>query len=457
MTKENEMITVFIASTNEHRSVADALREKLDVSGILVKPWWDAFSPGKTILEELARISKECNFAAFIFAPADFTHSKSRTEPSLRDNIIFEFGLFQGTLGRSRCFAVCPKGQLIKQISDLEGLIKIEYDPEKFKQDPRSAMATPAQSILRQINTASVNKSKKNDKDLSLSGLIEQAREVLQESSKNDDSHDSLQEFISQLLPEAPWPHGKYESKWDWIRNVTQRQIIRQDTDINRLYAIDHLDPFVWVYTETYYYFFLQARQYLKKNYDIESEEWKIRFSKPLFDAVNSALIRIQGFLPEIDGQGSSFTAFDDGDKPFLEQSEKPELEIARILIWRPNTLLAPYADTTIRMHSAFNIPLFYLPPSVLKQSFPSEYLVCCAKEQTEDTPKDEFSALVWRKGAGGTTYPINQLEIHPLKHFHSLLLNQSLLFAIDAQQLIKIGKWEEFESSVGANNDKQQ
>jgi predicted nucleotide-binding protein len=87
------------------------------------------FNPGRSTLDRLVELSREVDFAAFVFAEDDWTTTDS-TEPgqaSPRDKVVFEAGLFGGALGIRRTFILHANDS--KLPSDLLGLTAARYDP----------------------------------------------------------------------------------------------------------------------------------------------------------------------------------------------------------------------------------------------------------------------------------------------------------------------------------------
>jgi len=98
-----------------------------------VEPWTTSFNPGTTTLERLLELTHEVDFAAFVFAQDDWTtHNPLESPPpgsgqaSPRDNVVFEAGLFGGTLGMRRTFILHASGS--KLPSDLLGLTCVRYE-----------------------------------------------------------------------------------------------------------------------------------------------------------------------------------------------------------------------------------------------------------------------------------------------------------------------------------------
>ena len=98
-----------------------------------VEPWTTSFNPGTTTLDRLLELTREVDFAAFVFAQDDWTTPSPPISPapesglaSPRDNVVFEAGLFGGVLGMRRTFILHAAGT--KLPTDLLGLTCVRYD-----------------------------------------------------------------------------------------------------------------------------------------------------------------------------------------------------------------------------------------------------------------------------------------------------------------------------------------
>ena len=122
---------IFLGSSGKQEKLLQALTRGLgDVAQ--VEPWTSSFNPGTTTLERLLQLAHEVDFAAFVFAQDDWTtNSPPASDPtgsgqaSPRDNVVFEAGLFGGTLGMRRTFILHASGS--KLPSDLLGLTCVRY------------------------------------------------------------------------------------------------------------------------------------------------------------------------------------------------------------------------------------------------------------------------------------------------------------------------------------------
>jgi hypothetical protein len=71
------------------------------------------------------------DFAVFIFSPDDLVVMREKSHLSVRDNVLFELGMFIGHLGRQRSFFVVPEGEdQLHLPSDLSGIAPAKYDPK---------------------------------------------------------------------------------------------------------------------------------------------------------------------------------------------------------------------------------------------------------------------------------------------------------------------------------------
>jgi hypothetical protein len=124
---------IFLGSSGKQAKLIQALSRGLgDVAD--VEPWTATFNPGTTTLGRLVELTREVDFAAFVFAQDDWTSGGSSTfdaaadaavQASPRDNVVFEAGLFGGVLGMDRTFILHANGA--KLPTDLLGLTCVRY------------------------------------------------------------------------------------------------------------------------------------------------------------------------------------------------------------------------------------------------------------------------------------------------------------------------------------------
>src|SRR6476619_2863472 len=119
---------IFMGSSGKQAKLLQGLTRGLeDVAH--VEPWTTSFNPGTTTLERLLELTREIDFAAFVFAQDDWTTNTSIEAPapaSPRYTVVFEAGLFGGVLGMRRTFILHASGA--KLPTDLLGLTFFRND-----------------------------------------------------------------------------------------------------------------------------------------------------------------------------------------------------------------------------------------------------------------------------------------------------------------------------------------
>jgi hypothetical protein len=101
-------------------------------------------------LEELELQLKRHSFAVLVASPDDEIYKRGELSPAMRDNLLVEFGMFAGAVGRKRVFFVCPREPEIALPSDLSGMIQARYDANRAGRGPAdraAAVQVPCQQI----------------------------------------------------------------------------------------------------------------------------------------------------------------------------------------------------------------------------------------------------------------------------------------------------------------------
>jgi hypothetical protein len=129
---------LFLGSSGKQAKLVQALTRGLaDVAD--VEPWTAVFNPGVSTLDRLVELTREVDFAAFVFAQDDWTTNpaddSAQGQASPRDNVVFEAGLFGGALGMRRTFILHANGA--KLPTDLLGMTAVRYPPALGAADMR--------------------------------------------------------------------------------------------------------------------------------------------------------------------------------------------------------------------------------------------------------------------------------------------------------------------------------
>lgn len=157
---------LFIASSVESLPIAEAVNVNLD-HDFEVTIWKNGtFKLSSTTIEDLVEKSSTVDFALFIFAPDDITTIKNRNEHVVRDNVIFEMGLFVGAIGKSRSFVLKPRDVDMHLPTDLLGVTPADFDANRSDGDLVSATNRACSLIKSEVgrlgllNHASLSESR---------------------------------------------------------------------------------------------------------------------------------------------------------------------------------------------------------------------------------------------------------------------------------------------------------
>ncbi len=131
--KERELkkqMEIFLGSSSEAIADMEDIGYKLEQLGNRVLLWNSAgeniFPPNENTIDSLLAITKRVQAAVFIFNADDVVwhHNSLKESKSVRDNVLFEYGLFCGALGKSRVCFVCKNNPSLA--SDLSGITYID-------------------------------------------------------------------------------------------------------------------------------------------------------------------------------------------------------------------------------------------------------------------------------------------------------------------------------------------
>ena len=146
---------IFIGSSTEGLKIAQKVKDffSADYECYL---WNDGmFKCNENYLETLLKEANLFDYGILIFTKDDFTKSRERQFDSPRDNVVFEFGLFLGRLGRDNAFILQEKD--VKLPSDLFGITHATFN---CKRRGRCCFKTKVSLDEDSLNS-SLNKLKK--------------------------------------------------------------------------------------------------------------------------------------------------------------------------------------------------------------------------------------------------------------------------------------------------------
>lgn len=147
---------IFIGSTVEGLELAELMQEQL-MYDFEIQIWnQGVFRPGFSNLQNLIEASNKFDYAVFLFTFDDTTNIRNNNFKTVRDNIIFEYGLFTGSIGRDRTwFVIDVDTDRTHLPTDLIGINPIKY--KMNKNNISSAVGPICTQLRRAINELELN------------------------------------------------------------------------------------------------------------------------------------------------------------------------------------------------------------------------------------------------------------------------------------------------------------
>ncbi|HEX6718024.1 MAG TPA: TIR domain-containing protein [Pyrinomonadaceae bacterium] len=152
----NNQPRLFVASSSEGLHVAEAVVIKLEHEA-RVKLWDNAFDLSSVTINSLVARTKDTDFAVFVFHKDDKSYIRGNIYNVVRDNVLFELGLFVGALSIEKCFILLPKSgeSEFRLPTDLAGVTLLTYDDNSDDMvDAVAASCAKIKMALRKLTKA---------------------------------------------------------------------------------------------------------------------------------------------------------------------------------------------------------------------------------------------------------------------------------------------------------------
>ena len=190
--------SLFIGSSSEGLPVARALQAELDqVCEPLV--WSQSvFEPTGTIIGTLLEMAQSTDFAAVVLTPDDSVVRRDEKIIVARDNVVFELGLFLGTLGPRRVFIIHPHNLDLTLPSDLAGVTCLGYRQYRSDQNLQAAIGPAATMIQERIASEGL----RMERELSRRDQ-EAARFWIEYGKKTDEPQGAARRLLTRLPERA--------------------------------------------------------------------------------------------------------------------------------------------------------------------------------------------------------------------------------------------------------------
>lgn len=126
---------IFIGSSSEGLSVAEEIKVAINIKlgdWVDCETWKDGkvFSQNKNTLDCLVKASRRYDYGILVASKDDISLKRLRFYKTMRDNVLFEAGMFLGSLGLQRAFLITSNN--ISLPSDYAGVTVIKYNSKNL-------------------------------------------------------------------------------------------------------------------------------------------------------------------------------------------------------------------------------------------------------------------------------------------------------------------------------------
>ncbi|OED52280.1 hypothetical protein BEI46_18395 [Aliivibrio fischeri] len=202
---------VFVASSVEGLDIAYPMQGNLQHDADITVWSQGIFELSNTPLDSITQALDSSDFGIFVFSPDDETIMRGSASQTVRDNVLFELGLFIGKLGKRRCFIVMPDNVELHIPSDLVGVTPAKYSGTR----DRSEMAASLGPACHEIRQA-----------MRLQGLVHNSNEEFQ-ARISTNAHDNYDDNDKVALLEA------------WLNNEASEGVAYKFIDVDNFLEIE--------------------------------------------------------------------------------------------------------------------------------------------------------------------------------------------------------------------------
>jgi tetratricopeptide (TPR) repeat protein len=237
---------LFVGSSVEGLGVAYAIQQNLKHQAEVTV--WDQgiFRLSDSALDSLIQLLDRVDFGVFVFTPDDIVNIRGEENRVIRDNVLFELGLFVGRFGKGRSFILMPDERRdIHLPTDLIGMTPATYETGRTDNNFQAATG-PACHEIRQLIASLGSKSKGNEspsipqseENDSESKSLENARPIAEQAE--DKVEDTQVKTTQTTEPdEASWWTLYHEKKFEEAISLLEKRLETDEDETQKLYYME--------------------------------------------------------------------------------------------------------------------------------------------------------------------------------------------------------------------------
>ncbi|HEX8736676.1 MAG TPA: TIR domain-containing protein, partial [Pyrinomonadaceae bacterium] len=229
---------LFVGSSVEGLNIAYAVHQNLQYQAEVTV--WDqgVFNLSRSALDSLLKVLENSDFGVFIFSPDDMVKMHGKESRTVRDNVLFELGLFIGKLGQDRSFILTPRDHTDLHLpTDLIGITPGTYETDRIDGSFQAATGPACNEIRKAINLLGFISKVSNlpsapQSDDRSTQLEEKALEISSKNNEHSEDKDSITEKKSSK-DEFGWLDSYLEQDYEKAISLLEEKL--EGTDELRL------------------------------------------------------------------------------------------------------------------------------------------------------------------------------------------------------------------------------
>lgn len=149
-------INIFIGGSTEGLKFAQKVQDAFHSTGIVQCKIWksDTFTYNSSFLESVTKASISYDFGVFIASNDDMANIRDVLEDIPRDNVVFEYGIFTGTLGYKRTYLLQEEG--CKLPSDVLGYSNPSFNRNFTTEQWKELIQRMSENIKTEFNKSKI-------------------------------------------------------------------------------------------------------------------------------------------------------------------------------------------------------------------------------------------------------------------------------------------------------------
>jgi tetratricopeptide (TPR) repeat protein len=224
---------LFVGSSVEGLSIAYAVQQNLEYQSEVTVWNQGIFHLSNTALDSLIEVLDRSDFGIFLFTPDDIVNIRGEQNKAVRDNVLFELGLFVGRLGKRRSFILMPREQKDFHLpTDLIGMTPGTYETDRADGNFKAATGPVCHEMSQLVSSLGpLSKSSERPERPQSSDQGSKPRIIEEDQAKAEEAN--VEKSASPAEPN--WLEAFSAGQYDDAISLLEKKIAASEDDDEKL------------------------------------------------------------------------------------------------------------------------------------------------------------------------------------------------------------------------------